>query len=420
MQEVAPIETATASRYRPSHNPDTPQPLNEIDTQSYTVIKTTIGEFDRVLSGGIVRGMTILIGGEPGIGKSTLLMQLAAVLGESALYVSSEESATQLKMRAERLSCAQEKFNVLCTANLERIVEVIINTKPAHVVIDSIQMIRSINSESAVGSNTQLRMCCQELIDCARGLGITLLLVAHVTKEGHIAGPKLIEHLVDTVLYFEEHHDQTRFLRATKNRLGGLNEIGIFEMQQRGLVGIDDPSHLFLTDAHTARPAGVATAGVFEGTRAFIVEVQALTVQAGGSISRVYSDRIDPRRISRIAAVLERHAGIMLHDQDIYINIAGGIHIQDVGIELAIAHALFSAKENIPLPREAISIGELSLSGEIKAVKHLMRRIKGAKGLGYTYCIGPERINRREQSEVEWIRCATVGGAIEQIRRLMV
>ncbi len=422
-----------------------PQAVNDIAVTPHPRVRTTIDEFDRVLGGGICPGMIILIGGEPGIGKSTLLMQLAGVMaGRTAsasdaenpapiasgttLYVSTEENAAQLKLRARRLGYADSNFQILCTMDLATVIAGVVASKPAFLMIDSIQMMRSTDSDTPGGSNAQLRLCCQELIDVCHGYGITLFLVAHVTKEGVIAGPKLIEHLVDTVLYFEEEFDEVRYLRGTKNRFGALNEIGIFEIGETGLTAITDPHNLFITDTGTAAPRhpGVATAAVREGSRVLMVEVQALTTRAGSGFSRVYSDRIDPRSISRIAAVLERHAGISLYDQDIYINIAGGIRIRDVGIELAIAHAIFSAKEKTPLPRTLVSIGEISLSGEIKAVKQLERRIKGAADLGYTTCVGPAHAPKSEDSgpqqqkrtAASWHHCQTVAASIDYIRSI--
>lgn len=378
-------------------------------------LQTTINELDRVLGGGIAPSMTVLVGGNPGIGKSTLMMQLAGAIGANALYVSSEETAQQLKMRAERLSLKHMDFGVVCSVNVEEIVGILHNVKPKVVIVDSVQMIRSLEYDNPSGSTTQLRICCQECIDWVHQNSAALFLVAHVTKEGIISGPKFIEHLVDAVLYFEESDEQFRYLRAVKNRFGNVHEIGIFQMEDSGLIPIADPNSVLVTNSAERKAAGVVTVPIYEGSRVLLVEIQALTTPTSSGISRVYSDKIDPRRIAKIAAVLEQHIKIPLSNNDIYINIAGGIRVQEVGIELAIAHALYSAYKSKPLPAQTIVAGEVSLTGELKPIQQLKRRINTAYDLGYRHCIAPKQIYHREKIQSKWIKCTTVKESIERM-----
>ncbi|PIE04290.1 MAG: DNA repair protein RadA [Spirochaetales bacterium] len=359
-----------------------PQLLSEVEACPPKRYPTGIGELDRVLGGGLVPGTTVLLGGEPGIGKSTLMLQVAAVLPGKGLYVSGEESPVQVKNRADRLSLAQDSLDILCETNLENLLAVLENTRPAYLVIDSIQTLLSMEAGAVPGTPNQLKTAGYRLTAWAKASHTPLFLIAHVTREGTIAGPKVIEHLVDTVLYFDHSSTDLRILRASKNRMGSVDEVGLFRMGPQGLLPIPDPAGLFLEHRRDNVPVGSAVTAVYEGSRILLVEIQALTVTAKGASGRVYADRMDSARVSRVAAVLERHAGLRLSDQDIYVNVAGGLRVTDTGSELALAMALFSARSEKPVPRELMSVGELSLAGEVRPVPHLRRRIKTAVDTG--------------------------------------
>ncbi|MBR4004942.1 MAG: DNA repair protein RadA [Treponema sp.] len=371
-----------------------PVPLSKIQVQSEGRISTGNVEFDRVLGGGAVKCSAVLLGGEPGIGKSTLLIQTAAsVLSgmEKArvLYVSGEESASQIKSRAIRLGLKVDSLEILCTLRLEDILDALDSLNPLLVIIDSIQTVYSVEAGVVPGTVSQLKYCANELISWVKERDSVLIMTAHVTKDGTIAGPKSLEHMVDTVISFERNNDEVRFLRAMKNRFGSIDELGIFQMDGDGLKPVQDPSSLFLTRRQGALPAGVACVPVFEGSRVFVVEVQALTVPAKASMNRVYSDKVDSARISRVAAVLEKRAGIQFSDQDIYINVAGGVRLTESAIDAALAAALYSARTNIPLPEQTVVVGELSLAGEIRPVSKLKQRLKAAKELGFSHAVAP-------------------------------
>ncbi|MBP5753356.1 MAG: DNA repair protein RadA, partial [Treponema sp.] len=371
-----------------------PVPLSKIQVQSEGRISTGNVEFDRVLGGGAVKCSAVLLGGEPGIGKSTLLIQTAAsVLSgmEKArvLYVSGEESASQIKSRAIRLGLKVDSLEILCTLRLEDILDALDSLNPLLVIIDSIQTVYSVEAGVVPGTVSQLKYCANELISWVKERDSVLIMTAHVTKDGTIAGPKSLEHMVDTVISFERNNDEVRFLRAMKNSFGSIDELGIFQMDGDGLKPVQDPSSLFLTRRQGALPAGVACVPVFEGSRVFVVEVQALTVPAKASMNRVYSDKVDSARISRVAAVLEKRAGIQFSDQDIYINVAGGVRLTESAIDAALAAALYSARTNIPLPEQTVVVGELSLAGEIRPVSKLKQRLKAAKELGFSRAVAP-------------------------------
>lgn len=380
-----------------------PIPMAKVSVQEENRVPTGSNEFDRVLGGGATKRSAILIGGEPGIGKSTLLIQTAAsfMLQKNSgriLYVSGEESAAQIKGRAQRLSLKVDSIEILCTLRLEDILDALDSLCPVAVIIDSIQTVYSVTAGLIPGTVNQLKYCANELISWVKERDSVLFMTCHVTKDGNIAGPKSLEHMVDTVISFERNtEDEVRFLRAIKNRFGSVDELGIFQMEQDGLKPVLDPSALFLTRRNTPTPAGVACVPVFEGSRIFVVEIQALTIPAKASINRVYSDRIDSARISRIAAVLEKRAGIKFSDQDIYINVAGGVRLTESAIDSAIAASLYSARTDIPLPEQTVIVGELSLAGEIRPVTKLKNRIKSAKELGFTNFIAPEKIENAQQ-----------------------
>jgi DNA repair protein RadA/Sms len=405
--EAASSPAGTAWRRAVKKTPQT-FPLASLECKDESRASSGIAELDRVLGGGIMKRSAILVGGEPGIGKSTLLLQTAATarIKGRVLYVSGEESASQIRLRAERLGLGDdasgksslERIEVLCASSLEEIETALNAVKPSLVMVDSAQTLFSADAGTAPGTVSQMKFCSYELVTWVKEHDAALFLVAHVTKEGVIAGPKMLEHLVDTVLYFEQ-NDKTsglcggrdcRFLRASKNRFGSVDEIGIFTMGEKGLVPVEDTGTLFLVRREGEFPAGVATAAVLEGTRTILVEIQALTIPAKGAVSRVFSDKIDSGRVSRVAAALEKHLGLRLSDQDLYVNVAGGIRITEVGVELALACALYSARTGLALPAGLAIAGELSLTGELRPVNRLPTRIKTAASLGFGSFLYPK------------------------------
>jgi len=350
-----------------------------------------IGEVNQVLGGGVVKGGTVLVGGEPGIGKSTLMLQLAAQVKTPGrvLYVSGEESASQIKMRADRLGLARAGLEILVETHVPVITGVFDRIKPVLIIIDSIQTLYNPDAGDVPGTVNQLRYGCHEVVSWAKEHEAAVFLIAHVTKGGQIAGPKLIEHMVDTVLHFDQAAGDIRILRAAKNRFGSVDEVGLFTMDEKGLTEVKNPEALFLTRREGELPAGIAVAPIFEGSRPLLVEIQALTVPAKGGMSRISSDRIDSSRVSRVAAVLEKHTGVRFSDQDVYVNVAGGMRINDPGAELPLALALYSARTGTPLPPGVAAAGELSLAGEVRPTTHLRRRIKAAADLGYPKTVVP-------------------------------
>ena len=369
-----------------------PVVLSTIDAQKNTRLSTGIDEFDRVLGGGATKRSAILLGGEPGIGKSTLLLQTAASIAikdAKVLYISGEESAAQIKERADRLGLICNGINILCASRLEDSLDALDSLNPAFVIIDSIQTIYSAEAGIIPGTVNQLKYCANEFISWVKERESVLIMTAHVTKEGTIAGPKSLEHMVDTVISFERNADDIRFLHAQKNRFGSVDEIGIFSMTEKGLEPIINPTSLFLTKRKENQPAGVACTPVFEGSRVFLVEIQALTVPAKASISRIYSEKIDSGRVARVAAVIEKRCGLCFSDQDIYVNVAGGIKLSESSIDAALAAALYSARTDIAVKNGTAVFGELSLAGEIRPVTKTKQRIKAAEGLGFTSILSP-------------------------------
>ncbi len=373
------------------------KPINlaKVEAASNSRILTGITEFDRVLGGGATKRSVILLGGEPGIGKSTLLLQTVAGISQQTekniLYISGEESAAQIKERAERLKIDCSKIQLLCTSRLEDSLDALDNLEPIFIIVDSIQTIYSVEAGLIPGTINQLKYCANEFITWVKERDCVLIMTAHVTKEGTIAGPKSLEHMVDTVISFERNNDDIRFLHALKNRFGSVDEIGIFSMDENGLNAVEEPSSLFITKRKGTQPAGVCCTPIFEGTRVFIVEIQALTVNAKASISRIYSEKIDSGRIARIAAVLEKRCGIIFSDQDIYVNVAGGIRLNESSIDAAIAVALYSARTDLPISSQIVVFGELSLAGEIRPVGKAKQRIKTSKNFGLNCVISSEQ-----------------------------
>lgn len=382
-----------------------PVPLDSVGAQEEARLPTGIDEFDRTLGGGAAKRSAILIGGEPGIGKSTLLLQTAsrvAGAGRRVLYVSGEESAAQIKERAVRMGLPCANIELLSAMRLEDALDAMDALNPALVIIDSIQTTRSVEAGLIPGTVGQLKFCANELTGWVKERDSVLMMTAHVTKDGSIAGPKSLEHMVDTVISFERASDEFRFLRANKNRFGSVDEIGIFRMTEKGLEEVPDPSALFITRRDGRQPAGVACAAALEGSRAFMVEIQALTVTAKASLSRVYSDKIDSARVARVAAVLEKQTGAVFSDQDLYINVAGGMRINESAVDAALAAALYSARSGAAIGAQTAVIGELSLAGEIRPVPREALRVKTAQSMGFKKIIAPgEETGAQSASDIK-------------------
>lgn len=366
--------------------------LSEIDMQEKERMKTRFPELDRVLGGGIVPGSMILVGGDPGIGKSTLLLQVCRNLSDtmSVLYVSGEESLQQIKMRAERIGTFSEQLQLLCETNLERIGQVIERQKPSVVIIDSIQTMYNEEVSSAPGSVSQVRESTGRLMQIAKGMGVTVFIVGHVTKEGVVAGPRVLEHMVDTVLYFEgDRHAAYRILRGVKNRFGSTNEIGVFEMCEEGLREVENPSE-FMLNGKPVGASGSVVACSMEGTRPVLLEVQALVCHSNFGIPRRTAAGTDLNRVNLLMAVLEKRAGLSLSNCDAYVNIAGGIRMSEPAIDLGIVMALASSFRDRPIDEKTICFGEVGLSGEVRAVNMAQQRVSEARKLGFTACILPK------------------------------
>ena len=374
-----------------------PEPISQVTASEVERHLTGMTEFDRVLGGGIVPGSVVLIGGDPGIGKSTLLLQASDALSRNygdILYVSGEESVSQTKLRATRLGVVSETLYVLCENNLEQIDKHIEALKPKVVIIDSIQAVYLSSIQSAPGSVTQIRECTGRLLIFAKNRNVPVFLVGHVTKDGTLAGPRILEHMVDTVLYFEgEQHHIYRVLRAIKNRFGSTNEIGIFEMQNRGLVDVMNPSELFLSNREEA-VAGSIVVSSMEGTRPLLMEVQALVVPTNYGNPRNTATGVDRHRIALLIAVLNKRVGIDVGGADVFVNITGGLRIAEPGIDLGVLMAIASSYREIPVGRQTVMIGEVGLGGEIRPVAHVERRIREAAKLGFKRAIFPEH-NRK-------------------------
>ncbi len=368
-----------------------PQRLPEVAVTTEDRRRCGIGEFDQVLGGGIVAGSFILIGGDPGIGKSTLLLQAVSRLSErgSALYVTAEESARQVKLRADRLGVSPREVFLLAETSLEAILERVAELKPAFLVIDSIQTIFTAALDSAPGSVSQVRECAGRLMQVAKGDGIPTFLVGHVTKDGAIAGPRMLEHMVDTVLYFEgDPGHPYRILRAVKNRFGSTNEIGVFQMKDRGLAEVSNPSELFLSE----RPDGAAGSAVvpaLEGSRPILVELQALVSTTSFGTPRRTTMGFDHNRVSLLVAVLDKKVGLSLPAQDIFLNVAGGVRLDEPAVDLGVMAALASSHLNRAIPQRTIVFGEVGLAGEVRAVSHPDLRVKEAARLGFNRCFLP-------------------------------
>ena len=365
--------------------------LADVEARDFPRLPTLIGEFDRVLGGGLVEGGVVLIGGDPGIGKSTLLLQAAARLAEqvTVLYVTGEESAQQVALRAKRLGVNAAKVRLLAEIELDRIQAAIAEQQPRVAVIDSIQTLYSASLTSAPGSVAQVRECAAQLTRTAKQGSTTVVFVGHVTKEGTLAGPRVLEHMVDTVLYFEgETHTTFRLIRAFKNRFGAVNEIGVFAMTEKGLREVTNPSAIFLSQ-HAANVAGSCVMVTQEGTRPLLVELQALVDEAHGGAPKRLAVGLEQNRLAMLLAVLHRHAGIACFDQDVFLNAVGGVRIAEPGADLAVTLAVVSSLRNRPLPAKHVVFGEVGLAGEVRPVQRGQERLKEAAKLGFTHAIVP-------------------------------
>ncbi|MDQ0247678.1 DNA repair protein RadA/Sms [Bacillus fengqiuensis] len=371
-----------------------PQSISSIESTSEPRIFTKLAELNRVLGGGIVKGSLVLIGGDPGIGKSTLLLQTSAQLAESdykVLYISGEESTKQTKLRADRLDINAPQLYVHSETNLELITHIISEMSPDFVVIDSIQTIYHPDITSAPGSVSQVRECTADLMRIAKTKGIAIFIVGHVTKEGAIAGPRLLEHMVDTVLYFEgERHHTYRILRAVKNRFGSTNEMGIFEMKEIGLEEVLNPSEIFLEERSQGAAGSIVVASM-EGTRPVLVELQALISPTSFGNPRRMATGIDHNRVSLIMAVLEKRVGLLLQNQDAYLKVAGGVKLDEPAIDLAVAVSIASSFRDVPSHPTDVVIGEIGLTGEVRRVSRIEQRVQEAAKLGFKRVILPEK-----------------------------
>ncbi len=401
-EEVKDVKPAKARFDKGGKAPktDSLRKLTDVETVDYTRFSTGSGEFDRVLGGGAVPASIVLCGGDPGVGKSTLLLQTCDFVAKDkdVIYISAEESTHQIKMRAERLGCKNENLYVCAETDIDDICALLSVKKPFLAVVDSIQTVYAPYLNSAPGTVSQVRECASRLMRLAKEDGITVFTVGHVTKEGTLAGPKVLEHIVDTVTYFEgEKNSAFRVLRTTKNRFGSTNEIGVFEMEEKGMTDVINPSEIFMAQ-RTEPVAGTATMCSVEGTRPVMVEIQALCSPSGFGNPRRVGSGVDYNRMVTLLAVLEKRLGYSLYNQDVYINIAGGLRIDEPAADMAVIAAVASAYKNLPLPDDTVFFGEVGLTGELRAVSGCRQRIEECEKLGFKRVILPKG-NKRGLSE---------------------
>jgi DNA repair protein RadA/Sms len=397
-----------------------PSVLKDINPEKEGRISTGSGELDRVLGGGIVKGSLVLIGGDPGIGKSTILLQMMQRLSaedRDVLYVSGEESLSQIKMRADRIGSFTDKMKLFCETDLSLVEATLEKEKPQVCVIDSIQTMYDEDITSAPGSVSQIRAATAVFMRIAKSLGITVFLVGHVTKEGAVAGPRVLEHMVDTVLYFEgDRHVSYRILRAVKNRFGSTNEIGVFEMRQEGLVEVENPSE-FMLSGRPEGESGSVTACIMEGTRPMLLEIQALVCRTNFGLPRRTAAGTDLNRMNLLIAVLEKRAGIPLSGCDAYINVAGGMKINEPALDLATMLALVSSYEDLVISDKILCFGEVGLSGEVRGVSMALQRIQEAKRLGFTKVILPmSNLSAAKTEGIELIGVRNIREAIAAVK----
>ena len=396
------------------------QKLSSIQAADIARQATGISEFDRVLGGGLVEGGVVLIGGDPGIGKSTLLLQVLCHLGRSAqaIYVSGEESPQQIAMRAKRLGLDASEVELLAEINLEKILATLQTHKPNIAVIDSIQTVYSEALSSAPGSVAQVRECSAQLTRLAKQLGITVILVGHVTKDGSLAGPRVLEHIVDTVLYFEgDQNSSFRLIRAFKNRFGAVNELGVFAMTEKGLREVANPSALFLSH-HDSQVAGSCITVTMEGTRPLLIEIQALVDESHAPSPKRLCVGLEQNRLAMLLAVLHRHAGIPCFDQDVFINAVGGVKIAEPAVDLAVILSIVSSLKNKPLDNKLIVFGEVGLAGEVRPVQGGQMRLKEAAKLGFSKAIVPKsNAPKAKIAGLEVIAVERLDQALQQLRQ---
>jgi DNA repair protein RadA/Sms len=402
----ARVEAPTEHRYAPLTATAPVQSLADVQAREVPRLSSGVEEFDRVLGGGFLQGGVVLLGGDPGIGKSTLLLQSLAALSAHTpvLYVSGEESPAQVALRARRLGVDAGRVRLLSEIALERVVATVREERPAVVVIDSIQTLYTAELASAPGSVAQVRECAAHLTRLAKQSGCVLVMIGHVTKEGALAGPRVLEHIVDTVLYFEgDTHSSFRLVRAFKNRFGAVNELGVFAMTDRGLKGVSNPSALFLSqhgpDGHGGEVPGSCVLVTQEGTRPLLVEIQALVDTAHVPNPRRLSVGLDPQRLAMLLAVLHRHAGIAAFDQDVFVNAVGGVRIGEPAADLAVLLAIVSSMRNKPLPRGLVAFGEVGLAGEIRPAPRGQERLREAAKLGFARALIPKANAPRQPIE---------------------
>lgn len=394
-----------------------PIELSKIEGKETTRVSTGFDELDRVLGGGLVNGSLVLLGVEPGIGKSTIILQICNKIKTAGkvLYVSGEESAEQVKIRADRLNVKNDNLLFLSETDIHIVEEEIEQIKPALVIIDSIQTMYSDEITSAPGSVSQVREITAKIMRMCKENGITTILIGHVTKDGNIAGPRVLEHMVDTVLYLEgERYFSYRILRGVKNRFGSTNEIGMFEMQNEGLVEIDNPSSILISERNE-NPAGSVIVASIEGTRPLLVEFQALTTQSVYGLPRRTANGIDYNRLTLLIAVLEKKAGLTLGNQDVYLNVVGGLKVNEPAIDLGIILATASSFKNIPIPKDVVALGEVGLTGEVRAINLIEKRLKEAEKLGFKTCIIPEsnKKNLKDTYKLDIIGVHNINEAIK-------
>ena len=398
-----------------------PQMLSQIEMSSAPRTTTGFGELDRVLGGGIVQGSLVLVGGDPGIGKSTLLLQVCRNLssgGKKVLYISGEESLQQIRMRAERMGRFTQELLLLCETNLEEIRETIASSAPEIVIIDSIQTMYSENVSSAPGSVSQVRESTAALMQIAKGMNISIFIVGHVTKEGVVAGPRVLEHMVDTVLYFEgDRHAAYRVLRGVKNRFGSTNEIGVFEMRQEGLAEVKNPSE-YMLEGKPEGASGSVVACTMEGTRPVLLEVQALVCRSNLAFPRRTAAGTDLNRVNLLMAVLEKRVGLGLSSCDAYVNIAGGIRMNEPALDLGIILAIVSSMKDHPISEKTIAFGEVGLSGEVRSVSMPLQRVREAQKLGFDTVILPD-VCKRQVKDIAGITLIGVRSVRDAIQAVL-
>lgn len=417
VEEISGADSKASAIDLPDKNP--PMKLSEIEMNTEIRTTTGISEFDRVLGGGIVQGSLVLIAGDPGIGKSTILLQTSGELCKSnkkVLYISAEESASQIKLRAERLGIQSENLYIYPQTNFELIKKHIEEMMPDLVIVDSIQAIYTSTIQSSAGSVSQIRECCNSLMTLAKANNVSIIVIGHVTKEGNIAGPKVLEHMVDTVIQFEGDKYKTyRILRSIKNRFGNTSEVGIFEMGAKGLTEVINPSELFLKEYNQTQTPGSTIIVTSEGTRPLLVEIQALVGTTPYPTPRRVANGVDVSRVLQILAVLEKRIGLNLSKQDVYVNVIGGIDVSEPAADLGIALAIITCVRDVVFDSHTAIVGEIGLSGEIRAVNHIEKRINEAQKLGFKRIIIPA--SNEIQDEIKGIEILKVQRIIEAITR---